>query len=87
MEITGDQPDIISYDQDKDQYIFCDTSKESPIVRRSLCYDLEPWESRKANKPLGSVIGLSQEWGVELLTEEEYRRLQKLFNFDIKNSG
>lgn len=87
MEKTGGEPDVISYDRYTDEYIFCDCSKESPSGRRSLCYDTQAWESRKENKPKNSAVGMATEMGVELLTEEQYRELQKLGNFDTKTSS
>ena len=87
MEQTGGEPDVIGYDEKNDQFIFCDCSAESPTGRRSLCYDEEALESRKANKPTGSAIGLAMAMGIEMLTEEEYRELQKLGEFDLKTSS
>lgn len=87
MEKTGGEPDVISYDRYTDEYIFCDCSTESPSGRRSLCYDTQAWESRKENKPKNSAVGMATEMGVELLTEEQYRELQKLGNFDTKTSS
>ena len=87
MEVTGGEPDVISYDTSSDQYLFFDCSKESPLKRRSLCYDLKAWESRKANKPKGNAEEMALEMGVELLTEAQYRELQKLGTFDSKTSS
>lgn len=87
MEKTGGEPDIVDYDQDSDQYIFFDCSEESPKGRRSLCYDKEALESRKENKPNGNVIDMANEIGIEILTEEEYRKLQKIGKFDNKTSS
>ncbi|HHU71467.1 MAG TPA: DUF4256 domain-containing protein [Clostridiales bacterium] len=87
MEQTGGEPDVIGYDEKTDQYIFCDCSVESPKGRRSLCYDNEALEARKANKPANSAIGMATTMGIEILTEEEYRGLQKLGEFDLKTSS
>lgn len=87
MEATEGEPDVIAYDQRKDEYLFCDCSPESPKGRRSLCYDQEAWNSRKEHKPAGSVLERAAEMGIELLTEEQYRELQKLGNFDTKTSS
>ena len=87
MEATEGEPDVIAYDQQKDEYLFCDCSPESPKGRRSLCYDQEAWNSRKEHKPAGSVLERAAEMGIELLTEEQYRELQQLGNFDTKTSS
>ena len=87
MEVTGGEPDVISYDEEKDEYVFYDCSPESPKGRRSLCYDRKALDSRKQNKPQNSVIDVAEEMGIELLTEEEYRGLQKVGVFDIKTSS
>lgn len=87
MEKTGGEPDVIGYDKETDQYIFCDCSAESPKGRRSVCYDREALESRKEHKPQNSATDMAAEMGVELLTEEQYRELQKLGNFDTKTSS
>lgn len=87
MERTGGEPDVVGYDDKKGEYIFCDCSKESPQGRRSLCYDREALESRKKHKPENSVIDMATEMGIELLTEEQYRELQNLENFDMKTSS
>lgn len=87
MEATDGEPDVIAYDQQKDEYLFCDCSPESPKGRRSLCYDQEAWNSRKEHKPSGSVLERAAEMGIELLTEEQYRELQQLGNFDTKTSS
>lgn len=87
MEKTGGEPDIIDYDQKSEKYIFCDCSAESPIGRRSLCYDQEALESRKKHKPENNVINMVESMGIDLLTEEEYGKLQILENFDIKTSS
>lgn len=87
MEITGGEPDVVGYDEKKDEYIFFDCSAESPKGRRSLCYDREALESRKNHKPENSAIDMAAAMGIEMLTEEEYRNLQKLGNFDLKTSS
>lgn len=86
MEETEGEPDVINYDKKTDEYIFFDCSPESP-KRRSLCYDYQAWESRKANKPENNVIDKASEMGIELLTEEQYRQLQQLGKFDLKTSS
>jgi hypothetical protein len=87
MERTGGEPDVIGYDKKTGEYIFCDCSAESPKGRRSLCYDREALESRKENKPENNAIDMATAIGIELLTEEQYRELQKLGNFDTKTSS
>jgi hypothetical protein len=87
MERTGGEPDVIGYDSKTDEYIFFDCSAESPEGRRNLCYDREALEKRKANKPADSVIDMADAMGIALLTEEQYRELQKLGNFDTKTSS
>ncbi|MCC6643239.1 DUF4256 domain-containing protein [Candidatus Peregrinibacteria bacterium] len=87
MERTGGEPDVIGQDKKTGEYIFCDCSAESPKERRSLCYDLEALESRKEHKPKDSAVGMAADMGIELLTEEQYRELQKLGNFDLKTSS
>jgi len=87
MERTGGEPDVVGYDKEKDEYIFYDCSAESPKGRRSVCYDLEALESRKNHKPENNVIDMATAMGIELLTEEQYRELQKLGNFDLKTSS
>jgi len=86
MEETEGEPDVVAYDKKTDKYIFFDCSPESP-KRRSLCYDYQAWESRKANKPESNVIDKAAEMGIELLTEEQYRQLQELGKFDLKTSS
>jgi Protein of unknown function (DUF4256) len=87
MEITGGEPDVVGYDKKTNEYIFYDCSAESPKGRRSICYDLEGLDSRKEFKPENNAIDMAAEMGIELLTEEEYRALQKLGNFDSKTSS
>lgn len=87
MERTGGEPDVIGYDKKKGEYIFCDCSEESPKERRSLCYDREALDSRKEHKPKNSAVDMAVVMGLELLTEEEYRELQKLGEFDMKTSS
>lgn len=87
MEKTGGEPDVIGFDKKTDEYIFYDCSAESPKGRRSLCYDREALDSRKENKPANNAVDVASAMGIELLTEEQYRELQKLGNFDIKTSS
>ncbi len=87
MEITGGEPDVVGYDKNTDKYIFYDCSSESPKGRRSVCYDREALESRKEHKPENSAIDMAEAMSIELLTEEEYRGLQKLGRFDAKTSS
>lgn len=85
MERTGGEPDVIGHD--KSGYLFADCSAESPKDRRSLCYDDEALKSRKENKPKDSAVNLAEAMGIDLLTEEQYRELQKLGEFDTKTSS
>lgn len=87
MEETGGEPDVVDYDDKTDEYIFYDCSAESPKGRRSLCYDREALEARKKYPPKSSVIDEAKEIGIELLTEEQYKYLQTLGNFDTKTSS
>jgi len=87
MELTGGEPDVVDYDKKTGEYIFYDCSAESPKDRRSLCYDHEALESRKEHKPKNSAIEMAADMGIDLLTEEEYRELQKLGKFDTKTSS
>lgn len=87
MEKTGGEPDVVNYDSENDQYTFMDCSEETPKNRRSICYDREALESRKEHKPANTAIDMAAEMGVELLTEEQYRYLQTLGNFDNKTSS
>lgn len=87
MEMTGGEPDVIGRDAQTGQLTFVDCSAESPQGRRSVCYDPEALESRKEHKPAQSALGMAEAMGVDLLTEDEYRRLQKLGRFDEKTSS
>jgi len=87
MEVTGGEPDVIGPDGEVDGYTFCDCSAESPVGRRSVCYDREALESRKEHKPKGSAVEIAAAMGIDLLTEEQYRELQKLGEFDTKTSS
>jgi hypothetical protein len=87
METTGGEPDVVGLDKKTGEYIFDDCSAESPKGRRSLCYDREALESRKEFKPADSAVNVAANMGIELLTEEQYRDLQKLGNFDLKTSS
>jgi Protein of unknown function (DUF4256) len=87
MERTGSEPDVVGHDKKTGEYIFYDCSADSPKGRRSLCYDREALESRKEHKPKNSAVDMAAGMGIELLTEEEYRGLQKLGEFDTKTSS
>jgi len=87
MERTGGEPDVVGYDKRTDEYIFYDCSAESPQGRRSACYDREGLESRKEHKPDNNAVDMAAAMGIELLTEEQYRELQKLGEFDTKTSS
>lgn len=87
MERTGGEPDVVGFDKKTGEYIFYDCSAESPKGRRSLCYDRAAWESRKAHKPENSALDMAAAMGIKILTEEEYRELQKLGEFDLKTSS
>jgi Protein of unknown function (DUF4256) len=87
MERTGGEPDVVGYDKKTDEYIFYDCSAESPNSRRSFCYDGEALASRKENKPKNNAVDMAAFMGIELLSEEQYRALQKLGNFDTKTSS
>lgn len=87
MEASDGDPDVIGYDEQTGEYIFCDCSAESPKGRRSFCYDHEALASRKEYKPVNSVVNAANEMGIELLTEEQYRALQQLGQFDLKTSS
>ncbi|HKT49153.1 MAG TPA: DUF4256 domain-containing protein [Candidatus Angelobacter sp.] len=87
MERTGGEPDVVGHDKKTGEYIFYDCSAESPKSRRSLCYDRAALESRKENKPANNALDMAAAIGIELLTEEQYRELQKLGDFDTKTSS
>ena len=87
MERTGGEPDVVSHDKKTGEYIFYDCSAESPKGRRSVCYDREALESRKEHKPKNNAIDMAADMGIEILTEEQYRELQKLGNVDTKTSS
>src|SRR5262249_12229852 len=87
MQKTGGEPDVVGHDEKTGEYIFCDCSAESPQGRRSLCYDREALESRKQHKPENNALDMAAAMGIELLTEEQYRELQKLGEFDAKTSS
>lgn len=87
MERTEGEPDVVGYDEEEEAYIFVDCSTESPKGRRSVCYDREALESRKKHKPENSAMDMATSMGIELLTEEQYRALQQLENFDKKTSS
>ena len=87
MERTGGEPDVVGHEKTTGEFIFYDCSTESPKGRRSLCYDGDALESRKENKPKNSAMDMAATMGIELLTEEQYRELQKLGNFDTKTSS
>lgn len=87
MERTDGEPDVVGYDQEQDEYLFYDCSAESPKGRRSACYDRAALEARKKNKPENNALDMAAAMGVELLTEEQYRALQKLGDFDQKTSS
>ena len=87
METTGGEPDVVDYDKKTGDFIFYDCSAESPNGRRSFCYDREALDSRKENKPKNSALDMANAIGIEILTEEQYRELQKLGIFDTKTSS
>jgi len=87
MERTGGEPDVVGHDKKTGEYIFYDCSSESPKGRRSVCYDREALEARKEHKPADNAIDMAGAMGIELLTEEQYRELQKLGEFDTKTSS
>ena len=87
MERTGGEPDVVGYDKKTGEYIFYDCSPESPKGRRSLCYDREALDSRKENKPKDNAMDMAAAMGIELVTEEQYREMQKLGDFDTKTSS
>ena len=87
MERTGGEPDVVGFDKKTGEYIFYDCSAESPKDRRSVCYDRAALDARKENKPKDSALDMAAAIGIELLTEEQYRELQKLGKFDVKTSS
>ena len=87
MEATGGEPDVIAHDQKSGEFTFCDCSVESPAGRRSICYDRAARDARKAHKPKTSAAEMADEMGIEMLTEAQYRALQKLGEFDTKTSS
>lgn len=87
METTGGEPDVVGFDKKTGEYIFYDCAPESPAGRRSICYDHEALEKRKEHKPANSAVNMATEMGIEILTEEQYRALQKLGEFDLKTSS
>ncbi|MGN7382985.1 DUF4256 domain-containing protein [Paenibacillus sp. SAFN-117] len=87
METTGGEPDVVGHDDRTGEYIFYDCSAESPKGRRSICYDRAALESRKEHKPKNNAVDMAADMGIELLTEEQYRELQKLGSFDTKTSS
>ncbi|MGV3585677.1 MAG: DUF4256 domain-containing protein [Adhaeribacter sp.] len=87
MEITGGEPDVVGQDKNTGEFIFYDCAAESPKGRRSVCYDREGLESRKEHQPANNALDMAAAMGIELLTEEQYRELQQLGNFDIKTSS
>lgn len=87
MERTGGEPDVVGFDKKTGEFIFFDCSAESPKERRSLCYDREAWESRKEHKPKDTAVDMAAAIGIEILTEDEYRELQNLGEFDLKTSS
>ena len=87
MEKTDGEPDVVGYDKNSNEYIFYDCVAESPKGRRSLCYDRNALDSRKEHKPKNSAADMAEEMGIEILTEEQYRALQELGNFDTKTSS
>lgn len=87
MEATGGEPDVVDYDSKTGEYIFYDCCAESPKGRRSICYDREAQESRKEHKPKNNAADMASDMGIEILTEEQYRALQRLGEFDLKTSS
>jgi len=87
MEKTGGEVDVVKFNKETDEYIFFDCSKETPLLRRSLCYDQESLESRKSFKPIDSAVGMADKMGIKILNEEEYKYLQSLGEFDLKTSS
>jgi hypothetical protein len=87
MELTGGEPDVVGYDKKTGEYIFYDCSAESPKDRRSVCYDGDALASRKEHKPKNSAMDMAADMGIEILSEEQYRELQQLGEFDLKTSS
>jgi hypothetical protein len=87
MEATGGEPDVVGHDRKTGEFVFFDCSAESPKDRRSVCYDREGMESRKEHRPKNNAIDMAARMGIELLTEEQYRALQRLGSFDTKTSS
>ena len=87
MENTGGEPDVIGYDKKKNEFIFYDSSEESPKGRRSVCYDRDALNKRKEHKPKNDAITMAEDMGIEILTEDDYRALQELGEFDLKTSS
>lgn len=87
MERTGGEPDVVGRDKKTGEYIFYDCSAESPVGRRNVCYDRAALESRKAHKPKNNAVDMATSMGIEILSEDQYRRLQQLGNFDLKTSS
>jgi hypothetical protein len=87
MERSGGEPDVIGHDKKTGEYIFYDCSAESPKGRRSVCYDHEALQARKEHKPANSAVAMATDMGIELLTEEQYRELQQIGDFDLKTSS
>lgn len=87
MENTGGEPDVVDHDKKTGEYIFYDCSPESPKGRRSVCYDRQAWEMRKEHKPENTALDMAADFGIEILTEEQYRKLQQLGTFDTKTSS
>ncbi len=87
MEETGGQPDVVDFDEKTGEYTFFDCSKQTPIGRRSICYDQAAWESRKTFKPANSAMNMAAEMGIELLNQEQYEKLQSFGEFDTKTSS
>ncbi len=87
METTGGEPDVVSLDKKSGSFVFCDCSPESPSGRRSICFDQQALDSRKANKPKDSAVAMASAMGIEILTEDQYRELQQLGAFDLKTSS
>jgi hypothetical protein len=87
MERTGGEPDVVAFDRETGEYIFCDCSPESPAGRRNACYDPEALEARKSFKPADNAVGMAEAMGIELLSEEQYRELQEFGDFDTRTSS